>query len=415
MRVAIERKNNIASIQAKLDKERRERIPQDRIATWEALALDQGRDGTPHATLSNVTKILKGHKNWEGRLWFDDFRGKIFDHDEPWTDAEDLRLLCWLQGEFGLPRMGMQTVSHAVVHVAFENRRNSVCDWLGGLAWDGNRRLEHWLGDCLGAEQNDYTAALGRNWLISMVARAFRPGCQADHMPVLEGPMGRGKSSALAVLGGEWYQALGQAFGSKEFMEAIQGVWLAEIPDMAGFSRREHTAVIAAVTTRNDHYRASYGRHAEDHPRVTIFAATSENDDYLQDGRGIRRYWPVRCADIDLALLSASREQLFAEAVELFRAEQSWHEMPEEITVSEQKKRQAHDVWVESLEMGLGFTQRVTVAEACGILGIEAKDRSQSDSIRVAKSLKVLGFEQKTVSENGKSVRLYIRNCNKKP
>jgi putative DNA primase/helicase len=167
-------------------------------------------------------------------------------------------------------------------------------------------------------------------------------------MPVLEGKMGRGKSSFLSILGGEWYDSVTKAISDKEFLQDIQGLWLVEIPDMTGFGRREHSHILAAVTVRNDRYRASYGRTVENHPRTCVFAATSETDDYLQDIRGRRRFWPLRCTMIDLDALHAQREQVFAEAVHAYRDGEKWYEVPESAD-EEQLSRATPDLWTDKV------------------------------------------------------------------
>jgi len=167
-------------------------------------------------------------------------------------------------------------------------------------------------------------------------------------MPVLEGPQGMSKSTFLEVLGDPWYGSIPVAFGDKDFLQAIQGRWLVEIPDMTGFSKREHTQILATITIRSDIYRASYGRHTEEHPRVAIFAATSETDDYLQDARGRRRYWPLRCTDIDIDALHSMRDQIFAEAVARYREGAKWYEMPATADI-EQSARATPDLWSDKV------------------------------------------------------------------
>ena len=53
------------------------------------------------------------------------------------------------------------------------------------------------------AEDSPYIRAIGPRYLISSVARIYRPGCKVDHTLVLEGPQGKQKSEALADLGRE--------------------------------------------------------------------------------------------------------------------------------------------------------------------------------------------------------------------
>jgi len=382
------------------------------VASWQQLGLECNSGGVPFPTIGNCARILGMHPQTRGRIWYDLFRSKVMHTKDgrtiAWKDQDDLLLVDWLQQTMKLPKIGLQTAHHAVELEAFKNARNSVVEWLESLTWDATPRLSEWLSDFLGAPGNPYTQAVARNWLISMVARAYKPGCQADHMPVLEGLSGLGKSATAGIIGGEWYRAAPQAFGSREFLEAIQGAWLVEIPDMVGFGRREHTQIISAITTRSDPYRASYGRNAEDHPRVTIFVATSESDEYLKDSRGVRRYWPVRCSDFNLKGLTAMRLQLFAEAVVAFKSGASWHEMPAADTASEQAERQEMDVWLEPIAAFCALRSQVTVTEVATYgLEIARSKQTQLEANRISRCLRTLGYSCKVERLSGHPMRVY--------
>jgi putative DNA primase/helicase len=322
------------------------------VVNWGSLGLDCAQGGVPHPTIANVSLILQAHPAMRGRVWYDEFTAKVYHTlrgaEREWTDADDTDLTVRIQQSMRLPKFGIQLVQQGVEHAARQLARNSLTDWLGSLKWDGIERLDNWLVDCLGCERNEYTTAISNNWPISMVARGYVPGCKVDTMPVLEGVEGLHKSSFLEVLGDPWYGSLPTAFGDKDFLQAIQGRWLIEVPDMTGFTRRDHSHIIATITIRKDIYRASYGRRTVEHPRTAVFAATSNNDDYLQDTRGIRRYWPIRCQAIDLDILRAQREQVFAEAVLKYRSGAKWYEMPA-TAAREQLDRSAPDLWTDRI------------------------------------------------------------------
>ena len=324
--------------------------PRSSLVVWQQLGLAIDTKQVPHPTLSNVSLILQRCDYYRGKVWLDSFRGKVYHAldgaPKLWTDADSRRATAWIQQQLTLPKITLALVQEGVMHAAECHARNSLTDWLDSLQWDGVPRLETWLADCLGAERNPYNDAVARNWPLSMVARAYLPGCQVDTMPVLEGKMGRGKSKFLDVLASPWYASIQIAFGEKDFFQAIQGRWLIEVPDMSGFSRREHSQILATITTRVDVYRKSHGRITEEHPRVTVFAATSENDEYLQESRGRRRYWPLRCGHIEIDTLHAQRDLVFAEAVARYRAGANWYQMPDE-TDEEQSMRASRDVWTD--------------------------------------------------------------------
>jgi putative DNA primase/helicase len=373
---------------------------------WSELNLETNQGGLPFPTLANASQILQIHPMLKGKIWFDTFQQKIWHSlkgvKKEWTDANTADLTVFIQQSLKLNKFNLGLVSEAIGHAARINSQNSLTDYLSGLQWDGTARLDEWLSDSLGVERSPYSIAVANNWPISMVARAFNPGTQADHMPVLEGKMGRGKSSFLSILGGEWYDAITTAIGDKDFVQALQGVWLVEIPDMAGFGRREHSLIISTITIRKDRYRASYGRYVEDHQRGCILSATSETDDYLAVGNGRRRFWPLRCQSIDLDVLHAQRDQIFAEAVMKYRAGEKWFQMPEG-TEDEQTARIEPDLWAERalnyaahlIESFGASTQQITseliLKEA---IEMPMKDQGQKEKNRIAQIMRTEGWVQ---------------------
>ncbi len=164
---------------------------------------------------------------------------------------------------------------------------------------------------------------------------------------------------------------------------------------MTGFGKREHSQILATITIRNDRYRASYGRYVENHPRGCIFAATSEGDDYLQDIRGRRRFWPLRCTAIDLDALHAQREQVFAEAVARYRDGEDWYSMPDEAD-EEQLQRASSDPWTDQIlaqaqylwDQSAGKTTLITGPHLLETaLGMKVVDMGQPEKNRVARIL----------------------------
>jgi len=379
---------------------------------YEALALEKKPNGEPHANIANASQVLKNHPDLAGKIWFDSFRQRIYHTlkgaEREWSDQDDLALTIWMQQQVGLSKMPVQTVAQSVIAHAASRSRNSVQDYLNALEWDQTPRLDDWLSDYLGVDKTPYSMAIARNWLISMVARAYIPGCKVDHMPVLEGSMGKGKTSFLELLGGQWYSAATESFGSREFLQQIIGCWLMEMPDLANFNRREHGHIIATITIRTDRFRPPYGRHVIDHQRTCVFAATSENDDYLSDSRGIRRFWPLRTRSLDLDAFARTRDQLFAEAVSEFRNAATWHSVPEADTIKEQTDRRDEDPWRERVLSYIERLQETTAAEVLMYaIELNLKDATQVEKRRVTAILRDAGWINVVAKRNGVSLRIW--------
>jgi putative DNA primase/helicase len=190
---------------------------------------------------------------------------------------------------------------------------------------------------------------MGSLWLISAVARIYRPGVKADHMLILEGEQGARKSTALKILAGEeWFTDELPDLGSKDAAIHMQGVWIVEIAELDAIGRAEVSRIKAFLTRTTDRFRPPYGRHTVEIKRQCVFAGTVNPDTYLRDETGNRRFWPIRCGDIDVEGLARDRDQLWAEAVSRFKSGAIWWLEDKDLLKAardEQDKRYQSDAW----------------------------------------------------------------------
>lgn len=306
----------------------------------------------------NVALILGNDARWQGVIAYDSFSSKIRKMRTPpyggapgdWSDLDDIKVTLWLAEVYGL-RVKSAMVLEAVNSVAHDNAFHPVREYLDGLEWDGVPRLDQWLQRCLGVQDCDYTRKVGKRWPLSAVARVFRPGCKADSVLILEGMQGAGKSTSMSVLGGEWFMDTPFNLGDKDGYQAIRGKWIVELGELDAFNKAESTRAKQFFSASVDTYRESYGRRVLDVPRQCVFVGTTNQDEYLKDDTGNRRYWPVTCTRVDMERLREDRDQLWAEAVHCYRAGEVWWVERDESDVfaAEQDKRYQADMWEEPI------------------------------------------------------------------
>lgn len=390
--------------------------------------------GTPERNEANVIIALTSEPVFAGAFAFDEFaqeiivcrplpwdgKGTVLPRE--WEDADDIRTAEWLQLR-GI-NVAPVVVGRAIVAVAREHRIHPVRDWLDTLKWDGTHRIETWTSIYLGAEPSELHHTMGALWLISAVARIYRPGVKADHMLILEGQQGAKKSTALKVLAGEhWFTDELPELGSKDAALHMQGVWIVEIAELDAIGRAEVSRIKAFLTRTTDRFRPPYGRYSIEVPRQCVFAGTVNPDTYLRDETGNRRFWPLRCGTIDIVALARDRDQLWAEAVQRFRRGAIWW-MEDQAILAEarlaQDARYQADAWDARIDRWLthdtrrvnrGFagiddwhneeTERavpigdVSVGEILeGALGIEPAKWTKNDQMRVAAWLKSRQWEK---------------------
>jgi predicted P-loop ATPase len=306
-------------------------------ADWQSGLVKKGHKSTIVGDERNVLRALRTAPELRGLVRHDEFalrnefaKAPPWRDAEPgdaWTDDDDTALMAWLQDR-GIAVRGKSLVADCVALVAKESRVHPVREYLDALTWDGNERIQWWLEIYLGADDDpDYLAAVGPAFLMSAVARAFEPGCQADSVLVLEGAQGAGKSRTARILAGppEWFADNIGDLGNKDAAIQLSGKWIIELAELASVRRAEVEAVKSYISRTQDVYRPPYGRRAVTVPRQCVFIGTTNEREYLRDRTGNRRYWPVHCVEIDLGALERDRNQLWAEAVAWYRQGRPWH------------------------------------------------------------------------------------------
>jgi predicted P-loop ATPase len=377
--------------------------------------------------LANAITALRWAPEWCGVLAFNEHALNISTTRETpwgpvatWADHHTYLLVDWLQ-RHGL-KITITDTNAAVETVARDRSYHPVREYLDSLVWDGIGRLDDWLTLYLGAptaldesapdeeeklapaaSRHELTRAISARWPISAVARVYEPGCQADHVLILEGPQGQGKSTALRTLGEPFYSDDIAELGTKDASLGTAGVWIVELPELDAMTRAEVSKVKSFVSRRTDRFRPPYGRRLVEAHRQCVFAGSVNHSEYLRDETGGRRFWPVECGRIDLDSLRRDKDQLWAEAVARYRKREPWWlDTPALIqsATNEQEARYLADPWedviaewVDKRQADLTVEAEITTADVLrGALSKEVDQWSRADETRVGIILRRLGW-----------------------
>jgi Virulence-associated protein E/Bifunctional DNA primase/polymerase, N-terminal len=334
-----------------------------------------------------------------------------------WRNEDTLALQLWLQIN-GIAA-SKSTVEDAVALAAAHYPFHPVALWLDSLpAWGGKQLISFWLQMATNAEDTPYVRTVARKWLIAAVARAMQPGCQADNMLILEGEQGTGKTSLLRILAvrEEWFNGDMPSIRDKDALMEAKVSWICLFDEMHELTHSEQGLIKQFITQTSDTYRASYDRRPSTHLRSCIFAGTRNPDGTgcCTDPSGARRFWPVLTGNqpFDLEWARSNRDQLWAEALHAWRSgERHWltHEEQKTLAEPEQAQRYQPDAWQEVLEGRLMDTTETTAPACYGMLGLDIAKVAKPEANRVARCLKMLGFERKKARRDGKPCWVWVR------
>jgi predicted P-loop ATPase len=386
--------------------------------------------------LANALTVLRSAPEWQGTIGLNEFSlhiasRKTLPWAKPvgsnWEDVDDYYITEWLQHR-GV-HVNPNVAGSAVQTFAKENKFHPVKEYLDALKWDGKSRINAWLSKYLGVERSTFADAVGSRWLISGIARIMDPGCQVDHVLLLEGAQGIQKSAALRALAGkaEWFTDHVGNLDNKDSQLGLHGIWIIEFAELNSLKGKELETVKSFISCRDDYFRAPYARRHQHVPRTNIFAGSTNAEMYLEDPTGGRRFWPVTCGALDIEGIDRDKDQLWAEAYGRYVKGSKWwleNETLNEEARKEQEKRYEPGVWDDAIETWLenpvrtdGFQDGDGYCSGVGAVCVEdiliqcvgksKKDFTQRDRLTVVRCLTHAGWKGKKERIGERSVTIY--------
>jgi predicted P-loop ATPase len=270
---------------------------------------------------------------------------------EPMNDAIEYEIRMMLESA-GFRKPEKQLVKDAIHYVACHNRMDTAMEWIQKLPpHDGVPRLDTFFRDYFEAEQNLYAMGLGRYIWTAMAGRILHPGIKADNVPVLIGPQGIRKSSAVEAMAPsrESFMILSLAKKDEDISRSLRGIILGEWGELAGMKPKDIERIKNFCSQTRERWIPKFKEYSTTFPRRCVFIATTNEEQFLADPTGNRRFFPIRVRSCDPEAISRDRDQLWAEAVGLFKSNGIEWKGVTALGAAAQRDHEADDPWQSAI------------------------------------------------------------------
>jgi predicted P-loop ATPase len=401
------------------------------LPTEEIPGFERNKQGKILASIENTCKAVAapGFTGW--RVAFDQFRDETMmapvgtDDWRPLQDADYTELRILLERRDFKP-VSKDMARDAVEHATKNARFDSAIMWLSDLKWDGVKRIDTFWSAYFGADDTAYSRAVARYTWSALAGRVMDPGVKADMMPILVGRQGAGKSSGVAAMVPSPDHFFEADISSKEddLARRMRGRLIAEVGELRGLQSREIEHIKALLTRTHENWVPKFKEFAVTFPRRCIFIGTTNQEAFLGDDTGERRFLPLRTGTVDRDAVARDRLQLWAEARHLF-AENGvvWAEA-ETLANGVHDQHKLVDPWVEDVATWLDALpefgdadakpikrgmQPFTTSELLAGLGIETRNKNNAQDKRAASVLRTMGYTNKPLRVGGILKRVWVK------
>ena len=374
-------------------------------------AFKRDKYGRIEATIENVVKAIERPDYCTMTIRFDRFRDEIMyaapgdDQFAAFTDADYARLRIRLEAK-GFKPVGRELIRDAVGLVADNNPFDSAIAWLNALPWDGQPRVENFLRDYFAANDTEYVRAVSLYLWTALAGRVLSPGVKADMVPILVGEQGAVKSSSVAAMvpGVEFFTEISFSEKDEDLARKMRGRLVAEIAELRGLHTRELDSIKAFIARTHENWVPKYREFAVQFPRRLVFIGTTNQDEFLADETGNRRWLPVRTGMANAEAVRRDRLQLWAEARELFSLLGVAYQAAERLAPAVHTAHtitdpwdQAVAAWLDSPDVLTGDIPRAreflrAVDVLLGALGFDNRQITKREEMRVCNCLRTCGF-----------------------
>jgi hypothetical protein len=396
-------------------------------------AFERDKVGRVLATVGNLRLALHRPDLCGFRVALDTFVDSIMiaspgrDDWRPLADNDYTRLRVQLAapaaGAARFHEIGRELMRDALHEAADAQRFDSAQLWLDSLpAHDGVPRVDSFLSDRFSVPDTPYARAVSRYVWTALAGRVMEPGCKVDMVPVLVGPQGAGKSTAVLAMAPhhDFFVEINMHAKDDDLARSMRGKVVGELCELRGFAGRNAEDLKAWVTRRFEEWTPKYRERATKFARRLLLIGTTNDPVFLSDESGSRRWLPVDVGDIDVPSIERDRDQLWAEARDLFGlVGVDWSDA-ERLALHEHDRFTVQDSWVDIVATWLdtpsldgskpsaaGFLRTADVGREA--LGMNPQGMRKTEEMRIGKTLRVLGYERRKVWAEGRAIWAHVK------
>lgn len=366
---------------------------------------------SPHE--NNLQVALEWIEGMGLEIAYDNFKGDIMIRPVPGNDWRPFTDRDYYSLAMGLLTMGFMSVPEvklraAVGFVAWKRQRDSAQEWLNHLRWDGVDRISAFHRDILHAEDSPYAQAVVNYMFTAMAGRVLSPGIKADMIPVLVGRQGVRKSTFVHGLAPDedWAVDVDLSGRDADTSRQLRGKVIAELAELRGLGTRDEDSIKAWVTRTHEEWVPKFKEYANKYPRRFVMIGSVNHRRFLADATGERRWLPLEVCNhadyIEVEYVKRNREQLWAQAADMFQANGIMWQDAERLAKDQHSKFSKRNLTAMTIERwihetGMGEFTTYEVAEKCLRVDVRSTGISKV-SYTIERALLSLGYAE---NENG--------------
>lgn len=393
-------------------------------------AFRRDNKGAIEAIMDNVSMALLRPDFTGIEIRYDVFRDAIMlapEGADGWRafgdeDYSELRIIL---SRRSFKEVNKDLMRDAVFMVAKRQPFDSAITWLNGLEWDGVPRIESFYHTHFGTADTPYTRAVSMYMWTALAGRVLEPGVKADMVPILVGAQGMRKSAGIAALSPapEFFADISFADKDDDLARKMRGCLVAEISELRGLNTKDLESIKAWVTRTHDKWVPKFKEFTTIFARRGIPLGSSNEDEFLADKTGNRRWLPVDVIEmVDTDAVVRDRELLWAEARETFKrlggiqfrdAERLGASVHEQYTIK--------DAWLETVEKWLDTPDLMTndIPRNCEFLrasdvlrdaiGLNPSHIGKREEMRISNVLQNCGYKRVQRRVDGKVTKIWLQ------
>lgn len=371
-------------------------------------------------TLPNVLTVLAIPEITQQRIAFDTFKDGLMwapTGTEEWRPVQDTdytAMRIWLENVGNFYPVSKDMVRDAVHYLGAKNQMDTAQKWIASLKWDGVPRVESFMPKYMGTIDATYERSVGKYLWTALAGRIMAPGCQVDMVPIIVGRQGLGKSQGIKAIVPDksFYVEIRLDENDDAIARKMRGTLIGEIAELRGLRTTDLDRIKAFVTRTDEKWTPKYLEFATNFSRRLVMIGTTNEDEFLVDDEN-RRWLPVRTVGVNVAAIMRDRDQLWAEAMEIWLAEGIQWEQAEKLARVAQRDYVVDDNWNMAITTWLADNSAAPVRINDVLLqaiGLSTTQISRIHELRVGKILRDMGFHKTVTSVGGVRGKYWVKD-----